>query len=343
MSNALFPVSYSTLRADVLANQVLTQYPIGPIRDCQLWTRGLSDVYLVKTAEQQYILRISHVHWRSQSDIQFEMELLDFLQQRQIPVAHPIATTAGEFLFPIAAPEGRRYATLMTYAPGSIPLGDFNQIQSHTLGHTLAQMHVASADFVPTTDRQPLDQAHLIDESLAIILPQLQDPAMIASLAATRDQLHAALRSLPQTPPFWVVCWGDPHSGNVHCTSDRQMTLFDFDQCGYGWRAFDVAKFLQMSLCSGMRYSVRNAFLDGYQSVLPLTEVELAALRPLTQVAHLWRWAISLNYALIHEYSRLDNFYFLHRIEQLKMLNHHDWKAMHLTGQLAQSLAQSLA
>jgi Ser/Thr protein kinase RdoA (MazF antagonist) len=257
MSNALFPVSYSTLRADVLASQVLTQYPIGPIVDCQLWTRGLSDVYSVKTAQQQYILRISHTHWRSQSEIQFEMELLDFLHQRQIPVAHPLATVDGEFIFPIAAPEGGRYATLMTYAPGSIPIGDFNQIQSYTLGQTLAQMHVASADFVPTTDRQPLDQAHLIDQSLAIILPQLQDPAMATGLAATGDQLHAALRSLPQSAPFWVICWGDPHSGNVHCTSDRQMTLFDFDQCGYGWRAFDVAKFLQMSLCSGMRYSVR--------------------------------------------------------------------------------------
>ncbi|WLT40042.1 hypothetical protein NON20_10690 [Synechocystis sp. B12] len=27
--------------------------------------------------------------------------------------------------------------------------------------------------------------------------------------------------------------------------------LFDFDQCGMGWRAFDIAKFLQVSMQSG--------------------------------------------------------------------------------------------
>jgi Ser/Thr protein kinase RdoA (MazF antagonist) len=324
-SKALFPVSYSTLRADGLATEVLAHYAIGPIAACHLWTRGLSDVYIIKTAQQQYILRVTHAHWRSRSDVQFEMELLDFLHQRQLPVAHPLATTAGELLFTIPAPEGNRFASLMTYAPGEIPIGDFSQPQSHALGQILAKLHQTSRDFQPTGDRQPLDLEHLVDQSLAIILPQVEDAETISILQTTRNQLHAGLQSLPQIAPFWVICWGDPHSGNVHCTPEQQMTLFDFDQCGYGWRAFDVAKFLQMALCSGMRYSVRDAFLAGYQGIQPLMFEELAALQALTQVAHLWRWGISLNYALIHDYSRLDSFYFRHRIEQLQMLNQYDW------------------
>jgi Ser/Thr protein kinase RdoA (MazF antagonist) len=325
MSNALFPVSYSTLRVDVLTTDVLVHYPIGPIQECRMWTRGMSDVYLVKTADQQYVLRVSHAHWRSFEDILFEMALLDFLHHRSLPVAHPLKTTDGRWVMVVNAPEGARYVTLMTYAPGEVPIGDFNQTQSTTLGQILAKIHLASQDFAPIVERRPLDLAHLVDQSLEIILPQVPNSAMVAVLQATAQDLHEALRSLPQTPPFWVVCWGDPHSGNVHCTDDRQMTLFDFDQCGYGWRAFDVAKFLQMSLCSGMRYSVRDAFLDGYQSIQPLTAAEIVALQPLTQVAHLWRWAISLNYALVHEYSRLDTFYFRNRVEQLKMLKTHDW------------------
>jgi Ser/Thr protein kinase RdoA (MazF antagonist) len=340
MSKALFPVTYSTLRVDVLTTDVLAHYPIGPIGECRMWTRGMSDVYLVKTAQQQYILRVSHAHWRSFEDIQFEMELLEFLHQKQIPVSHPLRCHDGQLVFVVHAPEGDRYATLMTYAPGEIPLGDFNQTQSHSLGQILAKMHLTSQDFAPTVDRRPLDLAHLVDQSLEIILPQVQNPATIAVLQSTSKQLHQELRSLPSTPPFWVVCWGDPHSGNVHCTSDQQMTLFDFDQCGYGWRAFDVAKFLQMALCSGMRYSVRDAFLDGYQSIQRLTEAEIAALQPFTQVAHLWRWAISLNYALIHEYSRLDNFYFLHRVEQLQMLKHHDWQLLQRQAAMAVAIAQ---
>jgi Ser/Thr protein kinase RdoA (MazF antagonist) len=328
MSNVVFPVSYSTLCVDVLTRDVLADYPIGPVQECRMWTRGMSDVYLVKTADQQYVLRVSHAHWRSFEDVLFEMALLDFLHHRSLPVAHPLKTTDGRWVVAVNAPEGLRYVTLMTYAPGAVPIGDFDQTQSTRLGQILANIHLASQDFAPIVERQPLDLTHLVDQSLEIILPQVQDAATIAILQATAQDLHQSLRSLPQTAPFWVVCWGDPHSGNVHCTDDQQMTLFDFDQCGYGWRAFDVAKFLQMALCSGMPYSVRDAFLDGYQSIQPLTEAEIVALQPLTQVAHLWRWAISLNYALVHEYSRLNTFYFRHRIEQMQMLKTHDWSKL---------------
>jgi Ser/Thr protein kinase RdoA (MazF antagonist) len=298
-----------------------------------MWNRGLSDVYLVKTADQPYILRVSQAHWRSRADIEFEMALLEFLHQRHIPVSYPLETYDRQAILEIKAPEGQRFATLMSYAPGEIALGDFNPVQSHALGATVAKLHIATTDFHTTIDRQPLDLEHLVDQSLEIILPHIQNPATVAALRSTGEQLHAALYGLPQEAPFWVICWGDPHSGNVHCTADQQMTLFDFDQCGYGWRAFDIAKFLQMALCSGMRYSVRDAFLEGYQSIQPLVDEELAALTPLSQVAHLWRWAISLNQALIHEYNRLDNLYFLHRIEQLKMLKSYDWQALQLQTQ----------
>ena len=52
---------------------------------------------------------------------------------------------------------------------------------------------------------------------------------------------------------------------NVHFTEDNQITLFDFDQCGYGWRVFDIAKFLQVSLSAGIKREIRDAFLAGYQ------------------------------------------------------------------------------
>lgn len=328
MSDTHFPVCYSTLRADILISHVLTHYPIGEVLECRMWNRGLSDVYLVKTTGKQYILRVSQAHWRTRSEIEFEMDLLVFLRQRHIPVSYPLATHDAQLILEINAPEGSRFATLMTYAPGEIALGDFNLTQSHMLGNTLAKLHIATTDFHTTIDRQPLDFNHLVDQSLSLILPYVRNLSTIEVLKTTRHQLYEALRNLPQETPFWVICWGDPHSGNVHCTSDEQMTLFDFDQCGYGWRAFDIAKFLQMALCTGMRYSVRDAFLAGYEDIQPLTDEEIAALRPLTQVAHLWRWAISLNHALIHNYSCLDNFYFLHRVEQLKMLNNYDWQAL---------------
>ncbi len=79
----MFPVVYSILSPDALVSVLRNHYQIGDVKQCQFWHRGLSDTYLVNIDDQAYILRVSHHHWRSQKDIAFELELLDFLHQHQ--------------------------------------------------------------------------------------------------------------------------------------------------------------------------------------------------------------------------------------------------------------------
>ena len=323
----LFPVIYSTLAPGALVERVLPHYQIGEARNCQFWHRGLSDVYLVETPGTPYILRVSHHHWRSGSEIDFELELLDFWRQRQLPVAYPLKTKEGKLSVEIKAPEGKRYGALFSYAPGRVALGDLNSTQSRKLGETVAQLHRAAGDFRPRVHRQPLTLEYLLDDSVEAIAPFLRHSrADLTYLLGVSAQIERQLRDFPEKPPFWTVCWGDPHSGNAHFTSDNQVTLFDFDQCGYGWRAFDIAKFLQVSLRTGLRKQVRDAFLAGYQAVWEITAMELASLQALTQTAHIWMWAISLNAAKLFNWSWLDESYFTHRLEQLKMLTSSEWQ-----------------
>jgi Ser/Thr protein kinase RdoA (MazF antagonist) len=327
MTDERFPVIYSTLTTEALIDRVLSAYAIEAVVRCRFWSRGLSDIYLVETAAHPYILRVSHSHWRSQADIEFELALLDFLYQRRIPVAYPLRTKTGDLAVTVAAPEGSRYASLFIYAPGQVALGDLNPTQSQILGETVANLHLAGQDFCPAVDRQPLTLEYLIDDSLHLIAPFLQHrSADLTYLQAATAQIKQQLQDFPQEPPFWGICWGDPHSGNVHFTANNQVTLFDFDQCGYGWRMFEIAKFWQVSLCTGASRTIRDAFLTGYQSVQPITAVEMQALQTFTQVAQIWRWAISVNHAMIHNYSRLDEHYFKVRLEQLKMLRSPDWQ-----------------
>jgi Ser/Thr protein kinase RdoA (MazF antagonist) len=286
---------------------------------------GLSDVYLIETQAQPYILRVSHHHWRSKAEINFELELLDFLKQRQIPVAYPLKTKDGQLSIEITAPEGKRYASLFIYAPGKIALGDLNPVQGRKLGETVAQLHQAAIDFCPQYQRQPLNIQYLLDESVQAILPFLQNSHDRQCLLETVDKIKHQLQDFPQEPPYWGICWGDPHSGNAHFTPNNEVTLFDFDQCGYGWRTFELGKFLQVSLNTGVSPRVRDAFLGGYQAIQPLAESELVALQPFTQMAHIWAWAISLNAAIFHNYCRLDERYFYHHLERLKMLKSPEW------------------
>ncbi len=322
-----FPTIYSTLSSEALVARVLPYYEIGEAISCQFWNRGLSDVYIVETRTQRYILRVSHCHWRSCSDIDFELELLDFLRQRQLPVSYPLRTKHGRLSIELNAPEGHRYAALFTYAPGKVALGDLNPAQSQKLGETVAKIHRAGMDFHSYNYRQPLTLEYLLDDSLAAITPFLEHRADdLAFMREAIDQLKQQLQEFPQEPPYWGICWGDPHSGNAHFTSDDKVTLFDFDQCGYGWRAFELGKFLQVAMRTGIGHNVREAFLSGYQSVLAITKRELDSLQAFTQTAHIWNWAISLNTTMLHSYSRLDDSYFTHRLAQLKMLRSHEWQ-----------------
>ncbi len=327
MADDVFPVIYSTLTSEALVSRVLPCYKIGSVTRCQFWNRGLSDVYLVETKTNPYILRVSHAHWRSKSDIDFELELLDFLQQRHIPVAYPLTTQDGQLSVEIKAPEGQRYAALFTYAPGTVALGDLNPTQGKILGETIAKLHLAATDFRTQAKRQPLTLEYLLDNSLQIIAPFLEHkPQDLTYLIEAIAQLKHQLQDFPKEPPFWGICWGDPHSGNAHFTPDNQVTLFDFDQCGYGWRIFEIAKFFQVALRSGVGRNIRDAFLAGYQSVEAIAAYEINSLQAFTQVAHIWAWAISLNCAMLHHYSRLDDHYFNHRIGQLKMLKAPEWQ-----------------
>ncbi len=321
-----FPVFYSTLAPDALTSLVFSSYAIEVTKSCQFWHRGLSDVYLLETIDNSYILRVSHCHWRSKIDIDFELEFLEFLDQYKIPIACPLRTKTGSLSIEINAPEGKRYAALFPYAPGEVALGDLNPIQSRLLGETVAKLHQAARNFQTLAYRQPLSLKYLLDDSLQIIAPFLHHRKDdLRSLVDTITKIKHQLQHLPTEAPCWGICWGDPHSGNVHFTPDNRMTLFDFDQCGYGWRAFDIAKFLQVSLQTGLSRTVRDAFLNGYQTYEQLTDGELAAIKALTKTAHIWAWAISLNNAKWQNYSRLDKSYFVQKVEQLKRLNSTDW------------------
>jgi Ser/Thr protein kinase RdoA (MazF antagonist) len=322
-----FPTVYSILSSDALVIKVLSNYEIGSVTKCQLWNRGLSDIYIVETQAQLYVLRVSHCHWRSQSDIEFELEFLNFLHQRHLPVSHPLRTRDDRLSIELIAPEGKRYATLFTYAPGKVALGDLNLAQSKKLGETVAAIHQAGIDFRTDCCRQALTLEYLLDDSGAAIAPFLQHRS--DDLTFLRDVINGLkqqLQDFPQQPPFWVICWGDPHSGNAHFTADNNVTLFDFDQCGYGWRAFELGKFLQVAARTGIGHDVREAFLSGYQEVQTITSRELDSLQAFTQTAHIWMWAIRLNATILHGYSKLDDSYFIHRLEQLKMLHSQEWQ-----------------
>ena len=324
MVTELFPVFCSLLAPPAVAELITSKYHL-EITRCQFWHRGLSDVYFLETNKNLYIFKVYHYHWRDKEDIYFELEFLTFLKSKKIPVSDPLKTTDGDLCLSIAAPEGTRYAALFNYAPGAVAIGDFNPQQSHLVGSTLAKLHRCSEHFETSSKRQPLNLEYLLEKPYQEISSFLQQKELEEFREITTDLQRYTQDFLALEKPYWTVCWGDPHSGNIHFSTERDLTLFDFDQCGYGYRVFDIAKFWQVTLQSGLSRSIRDAFLRGYESIQPLTDLEVSYLKPLTQIAHIWAWSISLNAAKFYDYCRLDEYYFTKRLQHLKRIGSDDF------------------
>lgn len=179
MPDQLFPITYSTLAPQALVDRILSRYEVGKVISCVFWMRGLSDIYLVETRDNRYVLRVSHAHWRSRAEIEFELELLAFLHKNYIPVAHPLHTEDGQLAIEITAPEGKRYASLFTYANGTVPVGDLNKFQAQRLGETLARLHITAQDFQCQSARPHLTINYLLDDSLRDLSPFLTNSARL--------------------------------------------------------------------------------------------------------------------------------------------------------------------
>lgn len=74
--------------------------------------------------------------------------------------------------------------------------------------------------------------------------------------------------------------------------------MFDFDFCGLGWRAYDIATFL-----SGESTEAAQTFLAGYEEVRRVTREELNAL-PLFQIAQSI-WLLGLRASYIDEWGEI--------------------------------------
>src|SRR5439155_8529369 len=93
-------------------------YEVPAPTGCEYLNRGLNDTYLLECGEKRFIIRAYRHAWRSESEILFELELLEHLKRTRAPVAAPIRTREGRLLWQVEAPEGRRYVALFEYAEG---------------------------------------------------------------------------------------------------------------------------------------------------------------------------------------------------------------------------------
>ncbi len=291
----LFPAQTTTLSSAAFAARLLPAYSFGQHASCLFLHKGLNDTYIVHARRQTYYLRVYRAGWRTRAEIDAELELLNYLHRRGVPVARPVKRRDRQYIADLDAPEGVRPAVLFTAAPGAqhVPM---SPRQSGLFGHTAALIHQQADRQRKTYARYEIDLAHLSTQPLAALRPFFSArPRDFAYLARVADACTVALSSLPRTAPAFGLCHGDLHAGNVHFGPHPQLTLFDFDLCGYGWRAYDLAVFLWSRLIGHPRPEAKRSrvrawqsFLRAYERVRPLSQQERAAIPRFVALRHIW-------------------------------------------------------
>lgn len=314
--------TYSQLSAVSAGHLVKTHYQLRTPLRSMFYVLGLHDNYLIESGGEKYILRIYRNAWRNQEDINFELTLLAYLRERQAPVAAPLPTVAGELSFQIESPEGIRMAALFYYAQGYAPENAISAEECALLGRVVANVHITADAFTTPYSRPILDIPYLLDESIVAIKPFI-DSTSQRYLENLQAKLHAASHGLTKEAGVFGICMGDVNPKNFHIAKDKHITLFDFDQCGYGYRAFEIGKFSSSLHGHKMQHELLSAFLDGYQQVRPLSSVEIETIPYFELVSIIWVMAIHAQNADRIGYKLLEKPYWDRRLAILKALDIH--------------------
>jgi Ser/Thr protein kinase RdoA (MazF antagonist) len=272
------PIAKSLLSAAALAQRVTVEYSLSNVR-CELLTVSLRDMYLVASDQGRWVLAIYRAGWRTPAQIEAEWRFAADLAARGAPAVTPVPTRGGAYHFPVPAPEGTRYAALMAYVPGQHLRRRASVTAVAAYGRAIATIHVLADQLSSTYDRPAVDPVAIVMRSAEAVIAAIPErPADAAYLQACAGVLLPRLRALRSEPPAYGLIHGDVIRANAQVGDDGSVTVLDFDLCGPGWRAYDIASYLHTIRSTPEETRFAAAFLSGYRGVGPISPVEEAQL-----------------------------------------------------------------
>ncbi|MEM1153631.1 MAG: phosphotransferase [Pseudomonadota bacterium] len=244
-------------------------------------------VLRAETSTGTYALRLHRPGYHSLEELNSEILLHDMVRAAGLETPAALKTQDGQYYTQIEMPNSgeSRYAGLSRWMNGTV-LEAF--IESSTdaatrrgyfqqLGQLMATLHNYAAKWTPP----PQFVRHRLDEDgLAGATPfwgrfweaSPASSSQKAILETARSDLYEFLSALDKGPERFNVIHADLHPGNILVDAD-QVTIFDFDDAGFGWFLYDVATALFDSWYEDDDYqNTLAAVIEGYAEQRPFTD-----------------------------------------------------------------------
>ncbi|TYB75821.1 phosphotransferase [Bizionia myxarmorum] len=275
-----FPVTASTLSEIDLGIFIMDRYSLPETSHCKLFRTGINHTYFITNTEAKHVVRVYCYNWRTLREIEEELKLLVLLKNENLSVSFPIADKNGDFIQEINAPEGKRYVVLFSFAVGD-KIRFMDNETCFEIGKIMANMHKITTH--KKIDRVQYTNGVLLEKSYNYLKSFFNEDLESMKLFKSMSEIISGKfdnysLNERQKGIVHLDIWYD----NLSVASDREITLFDFDNCGNGPFILDIGYFCKQLFfieSDKNNYELKKShFLNGYQSERKLLESEIALL-----------------------------------------------------------------
>jgi Ser/Thr protein kinase RdoA (MazF antagonist) len=228
--------------SDGILERAMARYDIAP-STISLLDGFESYMYEFERDNAPYILRIGHSIRRSEALIHGEVDWINHLAGNGASVARAVLSSKARLVEAIDDGHGGCFlATAFVRARGRPPAkADWTPAMFETYGRLIGRMHALSRSYEPADPawRRPhMDDPIMLDTEQWL---RPEDPGVIDRYHEIRDHLAGLARDDREA---YGLIHQDAHGGNFFIAEDGTITLFDFDDCVYGWFIYDIAMVL---------------------------------------------------------------------------------------------------
>lgn len=206
-------------------------------------------VYSFPKDDHEFILRVTHQSHQDLEMVISELDFMDHLAKHGVQLAPPIPFQDGSLVQTLVKDEEKFMICVMKKAPG----GHVNASDPYwgtelfeQWGEVTGRMHALTLQYErPETVLARPHQGKLEFDfaNFGTVEQQLFEKLL---------QINDRINQLPRNREVYGLCHRDLHSGNFF-VNEGQITVFDFDDCGYDYMVHDIAIAVYYSTIFGDR------------------------------------------------------------------------------------------
>lgn len=275
VDGSLGGIAHSVLTTQRVGKIVEQNYMIS-VETCTSLAFGVNDVYEIRSSSDRYVIRISAANRYlpyDQESYQQEVKILLDLEKQGFHAAEPLPLITGEYVGSLLLPEGTRYFILFAFIPGKT-LSPMDETNASLLGEMLAKLHLCFDQINLENVRFGLNEELIIHKPLRLysLYPNHKELDEIREIA---KPLTSKINDNRDNMTLGLI-HGDFQGKNI-ISNNGKMVLIDFDMVSQSFQIFDIA--IQFSALkffhNDTNIETRSDFITGYNSVKPLTDVEI--------------------------------------------------------------------